>query len=209
MFTLQPLPYDYTALEPIISAKTLEIHHDKHHAAYVNKLNEILTPYPDLLEMSVDQLLQNLDAVPENIRQAVINNAGQVYNHNLYFDSLQGGEQTYEMSEELYKQFDQWGSSENLQSYYEFERLWSEAGMTQFGSGWVWLVVNSDRTIAIEKTSNADSPLIHGKKPILTMDVWEHAYYVDYQNKRNEYIQNFFEVINWKKVTQRYGEIVG
>jgi superoxide dismutase, Fe-Mn family len=209
MFTLQPLPYDYSALEPIISAKTLEIHHDKHHAAYVNKLNEILTPYPDLLEMRVDQLLQNLDAVPENIRQAVINNAGQVYNHNLYFDSLQGGEQTYEMSEEFYKQFDQWGSSENFQSYYEFERLWSEAGMTQFGSGWVWLVVNPDRTIAIEKTSNADSPLIHGKKPILTMDVWEHAYYVDYQNKRNEYIQNFFKVINWKKVTQRYGEIVG
>jgi superoxide dismutase, Fe-Mn family len=209
MFTLQPLPYDYSALEPIISAKTLEIHHDKHHAAYVNKLNEILTPYPDLLEMSVDQLLQNLDAVPENLRQAVINNAGQVYNHNLYFDSLQGGEQTYEMSEEFYKQFDQWGSSKNLQSYYEFERLWSEAGMTQFGSGWVWLVVNPDGSIAIEKTSNADSPLIHGKKPILTMDVWEHAYYVDYQNKRNEYIQNFFKVINWKKVTQRYAEIVG
>lgn len=209
MFTLQPLPYDYSALEPIISAKTLEFHHDKHHAAYVNKLNEILTPYPELLEMSVDQLLQNLDAVPENLRQAVINNAGQVYNHNLYFDSLQGGEQTYEMSEEFYKQFDQWGSSENRQNYYEFERLWSEAGMTQFGSGWVWLVVNPDGSIAIEKTSNADSPLIHGKKPILTMDVWEHAYYVDYQNKRNEYIQNFFKVINWKKVAQRYAEIVG
>jgi superoxide dismutase, Fe-Mn family len=209
MITLPNLPYQYTDLEPFISKETLQLHHDKHHAAYVNKLNELLTDYPKLRDLRLEELLQNLDKVPQNIRQAVLNNAGQVYNHNLYFESLRGGKQTYEMTEELYKQFDQWGNREDRANYHEFERLWTEAGLTQFGSGWVWLVVGSDKSISIEKTANADSPLIHGRTPILTMDVWEHAYYVDYKNARGEYIKNFFQVINWAKVSRKYSLVVG
>jgi superoxide dismutase, Fe-Mn family len=199
MFTLQPLPYQPTALEPYISAKTLEFHHGKHLAGYVNKLNELLAPHEFFLNYSIEELVQNLDKVPEDIRQAVTNNAGQVFNHNLYFESLvPESEQSFGESEAFNKALDGFGS------YEQFQKLWTDAGVGQFGSGWVWLVANADGSLSIEKSGNADSPLMHGKKPILTMDVWEHAYYLDYQNLRPKYIENFFKVINWKEVSRKY-----
>jgi superoxide dismutase, Fe-Mn family len=203
MFTLQPLPYQPTALEPYISAKTLEFHHGKHLAGYVNKLNELLAPHEFFLNYSIEELVQNLDKVPEDIRQVVTNNAGQVYNHNLYFESLvPESEQSFGDSEGFNKALDGFGS------YEQFQKLWTDAGVGQFGSGWVWLVVNDDGSLSIEKSSNADSPLMHGKNPILTMDVWEHAYYLDYQNLRPKYIENFFKVINWKEVSRKYDLVI-
>jgi superoxide dismutase, Fe-Mn family len=198
MFTLSPLPYAYDALEPYISKETLTFHHDKHHQAYVNKLNEILQPYPELAQMELVALLQNLDQVPESVRQAVINNAGQVYNHDLYWQSMgpnAGGEPVGELAEKISQTF---GGFEN------FKTEFSNAGVTQFGSGWAWLCVDDNSELHIEKTSNADSPIMHGHTPILTMDVWEHAYYLDYQNLRPKYIEEFFKVIDWQAAEERY-----
>jgi superoxide dismutase, Fe-Mn family len=202
MFTLIDLPYSYDSLAPYTSKQTLEFHHDKHLAGYVNKLNEILAPHEFFLNYTIEELLQNLDKLPRDIQQAVTNNAGQVYNHNLYFESLQGGKNEFKLSKELGEAVDGFGSYEN------FQKLWTAAGVSQFGSGWVWLVTDSEGRLSIEKSGNADSPIIHGKTPILTMDVWEHAYYLDYQNRRPDYIKDFFEMINWEIVSQRYAEII-
>lgn len=202
MHTLMSLPYSLEALQPYIGADTLQIHHGKHHQAYVNKLNEILAGYPDLLEMSIEDLLKNLDSVPENIKTAVINNAGQVYNHNLYWESMRpnaGGEPIGKLAEEMNATF---GSFEN------FKEEFSNLGVTQFGSGWAWLSVDVSGKLVIEKTGNADSPIMHGKTPILTMDVWEHAYYLNYQNRRPDYISAFWNVVNWVEVSRKYGVAV-
>ena len=198
MITLMDLPFATNALSPIINQSTIEIHHGKHHATYVNNLNAILESYPDMSNMTVTQILKNLDKFPADKRQAVLNNAGQVYNHDMYWQSLQGGVQAFEFSSELGSKIDAFDSYEN------FQRLWTEAGLTQFGSGWVWLSVDSNGDLVIEKTSNADSPLLHGRTPILTMDVWEHAYYLDYQNRRAEYIAKFFDLVNWSEVSRKY-----
>ncbi len=200
MFTLMNLPFATDALEPVIDQLTVEIHHGKHHATYVNNLNGLMANLPDFADLSLEELLLNLNKIPETQRQPVLNNAGQVYNHNIYWESLQGGQQKFELSPELGKQIDQFESYEN------FQKLWTEAGLTQFGSGWVWLSVDNNGKLVITKTPNADSPLLHGLKPILTMDVWEHAYYLKYQNKRAEYIANFFSIINWAEVSRKYAE---
>jgi superoxide dismutase, Fe-Mn family len=202
MFTLIDLPYSYDSLAPYISKQTLEFHHDKHLAGYVNKLNELLAPHEFFLNYTIEELLQNLDKLPEDIQTAVTNNAGQVYNHNLYFEALQGGKNEFKLSKDLGDGVDGFGSYEN------FQKLWTAAGVGQFGSGWVWLVADKDGKLSIEKTPNADSPLIHGKTPILTMDVWEHAYYLDYQNRRPDYIKDFFEMINWEVVSERYAIVL-
>jgi superoxide dismutase, Fe-Mn family len=202
MFTLIDLPYSYDSLAPYISKETLEFHHDKHLAGYVNKLNELLAPHEFFLNYTIEELLQNLDKTPEDIQAAVTNNAGQVYNHNLYFEALQGGKNEFKLSKELGDAVDGFGSYEN------FQKLWTAAGIGQFGSGWVWLVADSEGKLSIEKTANADNPIMHGKTPILTMDVWEHAYYLDYQNRRPDYIKDFFELINWEIVSKRYAEVL-
>ena len=196
------LPYSLEALQPYIGADTLQIHHGKHHQAYVNKLNEILAGYPDLLEMSIEDILKNLDSVPESIKIAVINNAGQVYNHNLYWESMgpnAGGEPTGKLLEEINTTFG---------SFEKFKEEFSNLGVTQFGSGWTWLSVDASSKLVIEKTGNADSPIMHGKTPILTMDVWEHAYYLNYQNRRPDYISAFWNVVNWTEVSRKYEEVM-
>ena len=192
------LPYATNALEPVIDQLTVEIHYGKHHTTYLNNLNGILEKLPEFQNLSLEELLLSLDKIPEGQRKAVLNNAGQVYNHNLYWESLQGGEQKFELSPELGTAID------TFESYENFQKLWTEAGLTQFGSGWVWLSVDKDGKLVISKTSNADSPLLDGLKPILTMDVWEHAYYLKYQNKRAEYISKFFDIINWAEVSRKY-----
>lgn len=202
MHTLMSLPYSLEALQPYIGADTLQIHHGKHHQAYVNKLNEILAGYPDLLEMSIEDILKNLDSVPESIKIAVINNAGQVYNHNLYWESMgpnAGGEPTGKLLEEINTTFG---------SFEKFKEEFSNLGVTQFGSGWTWLSVDASSKLVIEKTGNADSPIMHGKTPILTMDVWEHAYYLNYQNRRPDYISAFWNVVNWTEVSRKYEEVM-
>ncbi len=198
MFVLNPLPFDYTALAPFINEQTLRIHHGKHHQTYVDNLNKTLSEYPEFLMMELEDLIMSIDSLPVEIKTAVTNNAGQVYNHNLYWESLSPKDQTGSPSKELGVELDKFGSYEN------FMMEWKQAGTTQFGSGWVWLVANSDGTLSIEKSSNADSPLMHNKKPILTMDVWEHAYYLDFQNRRPDYIDTFFEYINWAEVSRKY-----
>lgn len=202
MHTLISLPYSLEALQPYIGADTLQIHHGKHHQTYVNKLNEILADHADLLEMSIEDLLKNLDSVPESIKTAVINNAGQVYNHNLYWESMgpnAGGEPNGKLLEEINTTFG---------SFEKFKEEFSNLGTTQFGSGWVWLSVDAGSKLVIEKTGNADSPIMHGKTPILTMDVWEHAYYLNYQNRRPDYISAFWNVVNWTEVSRKYEEVV-
>lgn len=198
MFTLPKLNYNYEALEPFIDAKTVEIHYSKHHQTYVNKLNEALKDYPELLAKTLEELLTSIPSLPSNLQVPVTNNGGQVYNHNLYWESIApntGGQPTGELLEAINVTFG---------SFEAFKTLFAEAGTTQFGSGWAWLSLDADKKLVIDKTSNADSPLIHGKKPILTMDVWEHAYYLKYQNLRPEYINNFWNIVNWAEVSRKF-----
>jgi superoxide dismutase, Fe-Mn family len=202
MLTLMQLPYATDALAPVINSQTIEIHHGKHHATYLSNLNTILADFPDQSTWDVEKILTNLNSFPQNKHQALINNAGQVYNHDLYWNSMQGGQQKFELSPELGKAIDKFESYEN------FKQLWKQAGLTQFGSGWVWLVTDENGELSIEKSGNAESPILHGKKPIMTMDVWEHAYYLDYQNKRADYIDGWFSLINWAGVSRRYGQVV-
>jgi Fe-Mn family superoxide dismutase len=200
MFTLMQLPYEFDALEPYIDAQTVQIHYGKHHQGYVNKLNTALEGLDDLLAMSIEELLLNIDSVPEGKKTAVLNSGGQVYNHNLYWESLapqSGGEPTGELLEAINSSF---GSFEN------FKKEFSEAGATQFGSGWAWLSVDANGSLVIDKTSNADTPLLHGKKPLMTMDVWEHAYYLKYKNARPDYIEAFWKLVNWDEVARKFSE---
>jgi superoxide dismutase, Fe-Mn family len=202
MIQLITLPYSTSALEPIIDQATVEIHHGKHHATYVNNINTILADYPAMADMTVEQILLSLDQFPTDKQQAVINNAGQVYNHDLYWNSLSPVGTAHTYTPEFSKALDVFESFEN------FKNLWKQAGLTQFGSGWVWLCVDNEGNLSIEKTLNGDTPLLRGKNPILTMDVWEHAYYLNYQNKRAEYIDKFFDIINWTAVSQKYSALV-
>lgn len=197
MHTLMTLLYDYSALEPFIDAKTVEIHYSKHHQTYVNKLNEALANTP-FAEKNLVELLKNIDSLPENLKTPAINNGGQVYNHNLYWESMTANAKSSPEGVLADKINQKWGSLDNFKT--EFSNL----GATQFGSGWVWLSVDNNKELVLEKTSNADSPIMHGKTPIMTMDVWEHAYYLKYQNNREKYITSWFKVINWEFVSKRY-----
>ena len=196
-FTLPPLPYAYDALEPYIDARTMEIHHDKHHAAYVANLNKAVAEYPDLGKMSVEALLKDLNAVPEKIRMAVRNQGGGHFNHSLFWQMLKkdGGEPKGALAAAMDRRFG---------SFSGFKGEWTKAAVGQFGSGWGWLVVDANKQLAIEPSANQDSPVSHGKLPLLGIDVWEHAYYLKYQNRRPEYVAAFFDVINWDFVSQRY-----
>ncbi|HWI53036.1 MAG TPA: superoxide dismutase [Symbiobacteriaceae bacterium] len=195
---LPPLPYDYAALEPHIDEMTMRIHHDKHHAAYVNNLNAALETNATLADRGIEDLLRNIDQVPEAIRTAVQNNGGGHHNHTLFWEIMTPGGSstpTGALAAEMGVTFG---------SFDTFKEQFSKAGATRFGSGWAWLVVNKEGKLAVYSTPNQDSPLMKGDTPILGMDVWEHAYYLKYQNRRPDYMSAFFNVINWDKVAQNY-----
>ena len=195
---LPPLPYDYSALEPYIDEQTMHIHHDKHHAAYVTNLNKTLESAPALQGKSLEDLLANLSAVPDGIRQAVINNGGGVYNHTVFWGFMApkaGGEPTGEVATAINAAFGNFAA---------FKDKLSNAGMTRFGSGWAWLVFDKDGKLAITSTANQDSPISVGQKILLGVDVWEHAYYLKYQNRRADYLAAWWNVVNWAEVAARY-----
>ncbi|SEM67992.1 superoxide dismutase [Lihuaxuella thermophila] len=195
-YELPALPYEFNALEPHIDALTMEIHHDRHHATYVNNLNAALEGH-DVGEKTIEELISNLDALPESIRTAVRNNGGGHANHSLFWQILSpngGGAPTGEVAAAI---------NETFGSFEKFKEQFSDAAVKRFGSGWAWLVVK-DGKLAVTSTPNQDNPLMEGATPILGLDVWEHAYYLKYQNKRPEYIKAFWNVVNWEEVNKRY-----
>ena len=193
-FTLSPLPYAYEFLEPIIDAKTMEIHYSKHHQAYVTNLNAALEKYPQLPEQSIEALLANLEKLPTDIQAAVRNNGGGHFNHTMFW-SLLTSEKTFTAPSKLLleKIIRDFGSLDAMKEQF------INAAKTRFGSGWAWVIVDTTGKLKITSTANQDVPFKEGK-PILGLDVWEHAYYLNYQNRRPDYITNFFKIINWKKV---------
>ncbi|MFK4785186.1 superoxide dismutase [Fusobacterium sp. MFO224] len=196
-FKLEPLKFDYSELEPCISKRTLEFHHDKHLLGYTNNLNKALENTPELQELSLKYILSNLKKVPENIRTAVTNNGGGVFNHIFYFEALTKAE-TKEIPEKLKLKLE-----ENFESVDKFLEKFKNTALSHFGSGWAWLVLDKDNSLKIVSTSNQETPLKDDLKPLLTIDVWEHAYYLDYQNLRGSYIDNFIKIINWDVVANR------
>lgn len=198
--TLPALPYDYAALEPTISAETMTLHHDKHHNAYVTNLNAALEKAPELADKSVEELVANLDAVPEAIRAAVRNNGGGHLNHTLFWELLTPGGAS-EPSGDLLEAI-----NSTFGSFDAFKTQFNDAGVKRFGSGWAWLVKNADGALAITSTANQDSPVSEGLTPILGNDVWEHAYYVDYRNLRPKYLEAWWNVVNWDKVAELYAK---
>ena len=195
-YTLPPLGYAFDALEPAIDPRTMEIHHDKHHAAYVANLNKAVAG-TDLGSQPVEKLIANLDAVPEAIRTAVRNNGGGHANHTLFWELLKkdGGKPSAELTAAIDAQ---------LGGFEKFKVDFAKAAATRFGSGWAWLTLDKNKKLIIESTANQDSPLMVGNTPLLGLDVWEHAYYLKYQNRRPEYIAAFFSIINWPKVNELY-----
>jgi len=196
VFKLPDLGYAYDALEPYIDAKTMEIHHDKHHGGYVEKLNAALENYPDWANKSIEEILTNIKDIPEAIRTAVQNNGGGHHNHTLFWESMKpGGTKDHHggLADALKSTF---GSLD------EFKAKLTEAAIGRFGSGWAWLVKNGDK-LEVYSTANQDSPLMEGKVPILGLDVWEHAYYLKYQNRRPDYIETWWNVVNWDFVATR------
>ncbi|TXL57811.1 superoxide dismutase [Cerasibacillus terrae] len=197
-FVLPELPYDVEALEPHIDAKTLQIHHGKHHATYVNNLNKALEGHQDLQEKSLEYLLTNLESLPADIRTQVRNNGGGTYSHKLFWEVMSpngGGEATADIGKEIDKYF---GNFDNLQ-----DEL-SKAAISRFGSGYGWLVMDHHGDLAVMSTANQDTPLTVGKTPLLVIDVWEHAYYLKYQNRRPEFVTNWWNTVNWDKVNELF-----
>lgn len=197
-YTLPPLPYAFDALEPHIDAKTMEIHHDRHHKAYVDNLNKAVAD-SDTGKKSVEDLVKDLNSVPEKIRTAVRNNSGGHYNHSLFWQMMKkggGGEPKGELAKSIESSFGNFNT---------FKEAFAKAGAGQFGSGWAWLV-SSQGKLAIEASANQDNPLSSGKQPLLGVDVWEHAYYLKYQNKRADYITAWWNVVNWDFVADRYAQ---
>ena len=196
-YTLPPLPYATNALEPHIDARTMEIHHTKHHQAYINNLNAAIEG-TTLGDQSIEKLVAAIDSVPENIRTVVRNNGGGHANHSLFWTIMgpgAGGEPSGELADAI---------ARDLGSFASFKEAFAKAATTRFGSGWAWLSVNPGKKLVVESTPNQDSPLMAGNTPILGLDVWEHAYYLNYQNRRPDYIGAFFNVINWSAVADRY-----
>lgn len=197
-FTLPALPYAENALEPHIDARTMNIHHTKHHAAYTNNLNAALEGHADLAGKTIEELLGSLEALPEAIRTAVRNNGGGFANHNLFWKTMSpsgGGEPAGELAEAINAAFG---------SLAAFKDAFAKAAATRFGSGWAWLYVGKDGKLAVTSTANQDTPLMEGYTPILGLDVWEHAYYLNYQNRRPDYISAFWNVVDWSAVAAEY-----
>lgn len=196
-FQLNPLPYTYDALEPFIDTLTMQIHHDKHHQAYVTNLNTALEKHPELVGKSLEALLGDLNAVPEDIRTTVRNHGGGTWNHSLFWQIMapkSGGEPKGELAKALGASFG---------GFVSFKTEFEKAAMGRFGSGWAWLVGKGTR-LSIVSTANQDTPLSEGLKPLLALDVWEHAYYLKYQNRRAEYVSNWWNVVNWDEVARLY-----
>ena len=195
---LPPLPYDFAALEPHIDAQTMQIHHGKHHQAYVNNLNAALEKHTDLQKMGAEELLRNLGSVPEDIRPAVRNNGGGHVNHTMFWKMMApnaGGSPSGAVAEAIQASFG---------GFDAFKEQFAKAGVSRFGSGWAWLIDNNGK-LSIESTANQDNPISEGKKPILGIDVWEHAYYLKYQNRRPDYISAWWNVVNWAEVNRLFG----
>jgi len=202
-FTLPPLPYAFDALEPYIDARTMEIHHDKHHQAYVNNLNKAIAAHPELSKQPVEQLVKDLSMLPEDIRTAVRNNGGGHANHSLFWLSLgknNGSKPVGELGKAIEAKFG---------NYSTFQEQFTKAALGVFGSGWAWLSVDPNKQLIIESTPNQDSPLTAGRQPLFGVDVWEHAYYLKYQNRRPDYIAAFYNVIDWEGVSERYRKLLG
>ena len=199
-YELPPLPYDYNALEPTVDEQTMHLHHEKHHNTYVTNLNSALENHPDVDPGDVDQLLGNIDSVPEDIRRAVRNNGGGHSNHTMFWQIMSpngGGEPVGDLADAINSSFG---------SFDAFKEQWAAAGApgAVFGSGWVWLIAAPDGSLTIESTPNQDSPLMESKLPVIGLDVWEHAYYLKYQNRRPEYINAWWDVVNWEEAERRY-----
>jgi Fe-Mn family superoxide dismutase len=197
-FTLPPLPYPANALAQSIDAETMTIHHDKHHAAYVNNLNTALKGHPDWLSKPIEEVVRNLNQVPETIRTAVRNNGGGHYNHSMFWKIMgpnAGGEPTGPLGDAIKQAFG---------DFAKFRAAFEDKALKQFGSGWAWLTW-ADGKLAVESTPNQDCPLMKGQAPLLGIDVWEHAYYLRYKNLRGDYVKNWWNVVNWKAVAERFG----
>jgi len=199
-YELPPLPYDYNALEPYIDEETMHLHHDKHHQAYVNNLNAALQGQSQFENMSIDELIRSLNSVPENVRTAVRNNGGGHINHSMFWQIMKpngGGEPTGDLASAISSAF---GSFDQLKAAF------NDAGAKRFGSGWAWLVIGADGKLAVTSTANQDSPLIDGNYPVMGNDVWEHAYYLKYQNRRPEYLAAWWNVVNWDEIAKRFAQ---
>jgi len=199
-YTLPKLPYAYDALEPHIDAETMKLHHDFHHQTYVDNANKALAAHPDLVKLPVEQLLRDIDKVPKDIRQTVINNAGGHANHTLFWEIMSpkaGGQPAGDLAKALDAAFG---------SFDKFQAAVSAAAMGRFGSGWAWLIVGKDKKLEILSSINQDSPLLVGQTPALGLDVWEHAYYVKYRNRRAEYVKAWWNVVNWQAVAEKYAK---
>ncbi len=196
-FELSPLPYNYDALDPYIDAQTMQVHHDLHHQAYVNNLNAALEKYPELPSKSPEELIKDLSNLPQDITGAVRNNGGGHVNHTMFWQIMApnaGGEPTGAIAQAI---------SENFGDFESFKQKFNDAGTKQFGSGWVWLVRTTDGKIEITSSPNQDNPMSSGHFPIMGNDVWEHAYYLKYQNRRAEYLKQWWNVVNWDEVNNR------
>ncbi|HEU5334498.1 MAG TPA: superoxide dismutase [Terriglobales bacterium] len=195
---LPPLPYDYSALEPYIDSQTMHLHHDGHHAAYVKNLNAALEKHPDLQKKSADELLRNINTVPEDIRTAIRNNGGGHVNHSMFWRIMKpkgGGEPSGKIAEAIKQAFGSFG---------DFQKQFNDAGLKLFGSGWVWLVRAQGGKLQIVTTPNQNNPLSDGHFPVMGNDVWEHAYYLKYNNRRGEYLSAWWNVLNWAEINQRF-----
>jgi len=199
MFTLPDLPYDYAALEPWVDETTMRLHHDKHHATYVKNVNEALAGHEDLLNLDINELIQNLDKVPEDVRTKVRNNGGGHANHTLFWTMMTANADKAPKSTIGEKIGNAFGGFE------QFKEEFTKAALGVFGSGWAWVIIEGDG-LKIVTTPNQDTPVMDGKTPILGIDVWEHAYYLKYQNRRPEYVEAWFNVINWDEVEKRLTE---
>jgi Fe-Mn family superoxide dismutase len=203
-YELPPLPYPNDALEPVIDARTMEIHHDKHHAAYVTNLNKALEGHADLSAKPINELIADLSAVPEAARTAVRNNGGGHANHSFFWKIMatpgSGGEPSGALLEAI---------TETFGTLDAFKEKFQAAGLARFGSGWAWLVLSKDKKLEVISTPNQDSPIMDGHTPLLGCDVWEHAYYLKYQNVRAEYLKNWWKAVNWEVVGQNYALALG
>jgi Fe-Mn family superoxide dismutase len=197
-FTLPPLPYDFGALEPHIDAKTMEIHHGKHHQAYVTNLNNAIKDHPDLQSKTIEALISDLNAVPESIRTAVRNNGGGHANHSMFWQIMKpggGGEPTGAIAQAIQSE---------LGGFAKFKEDMNKAGVGRFGSGWAWLIKGKDGKLAVTSTANQDNPLMEGLTPVFGVDVWEHAYYLKYQNRRPDYLAAWWNTVNWDEINRRF-----
>lgn len=201
-FQLPELKYSYNSLEPHIDAKTMEIHHTKHHAAYITNLNKALEKYPDLANKSVEDLIKDLKGIPEDIRIAIKNNGGGHLNHSMFWEIMSpkgGGNPVGNLAEEIAKTFT---------NFETFKKEFAKAAMGRFGSGWAWLILDTNKKLSIVSTANQDNPLTDGNMPIIGLDVWEHAYYLNYQNKRADYVTAWWNVVDWISIENSYKKVL-